>query len=102
MSKYDRFLRDLEENGHAAFGETLCENIRETYGADAFESAALRAYDACEWDGLTEIPGIGESYAQTLALEVAKFYGWEGGDAEPVKIDAMTGDELVETIEDGL
>lgn len=96
----DQFIDWLVEN-RGGIGPKTAENIRDEFpDSTEFVDACKRAYDDREWDSLTDIDGIGKGYAHgKLALGAAEYFGWSGGDAEPVEIDVMTGDEVLDEVD---
>lgn len=100
MSRYDELL-DFLQAEYGGIGPARIEAIREEFPeGEEFIAACRAAYDDRETEALERIHGIGRGYAlHKLGLGAAEFFGWEGGDAEPVEIDAMTRDELMEKLE---
>lgn len=90
--KYKQVLDHLESEigGVGPKRRQAIEN--EFPNPDEFFDACRDAYDNRNFDTLTEINGVGKSYAQNkIARPVAEFLGWSGGDAEPTKIQATSG-----------
>ena len=86
---YAKMLEWLQEH-MGGIGDTTISNIREDFpNGDNFLAACEHAYEEAEYDALTGIDGIGESYARhKLALGVAEYKGWEDGKAEPFEFEA--------------
>lgn len=89
--EYHSILDWLQKN-RAGIGPAICSNIQERFSdGNDFLEACRDAYDNGNYEPLTEICGIGESYARDkLALGLAELKGWEDGDAEPVEADVFT------------
>jgi|APHM01.1.fsa_nt_gi hypothetical protein len=80
--KYQELLEYLaEEVGGVGTGTKLSiENHFED--GDDFLNAADAAYQEQEYENLTEVDGVGESTAESIALGIAEKEGWSGGKAE--------------------
>lgn len=98
MSEFDDLL-DHVESELAWFGEKRRAATEAEFDYEEFLDAAKLAYGDREWAPLQRIDGI-DTYAQSLCLAVAKYEGWEGGDAEPVPIEVKTGDEVLDELTD--
>lgn len=96
MTAYDELLDHLESE-LAWFGEQRRAATVETFDYGEFLEAARAAYEDRDWIELQRIRGI-DTYAHPLALEVARHEGWTGGDAEPIEIELLTGEEFVERL----
>lgn len=88
--KYTEILNYLQENC-GGIGPKTVEHIREAFPeGDEFVEACKDAYENGNYAPLTEIDGIGKSYARgKLALGLAEKKGWEDGVAEPIEVDTF-------------
>lgn len=94
-SEYNQLLSHLEDD-IGGIGPTRIQAIRDEFpDGDDFINACRDAYENRNFDSLTEIDGFGSGYAHgKLALPVAEYMGWSGGDAEPIVLSSRTGDDL--------
>lgn len=81
--EYRQILNWLQEN-MGGIGPATTDAIEQTYpDGGEFVEACKHAYENGEYDELTRIDGIGESYARhKLAIGLAEMRGWEDGAAE--------------------
>lgn len=89
QNEYDELLNWLQQN-RGGIGDKRIQNIKNEFpNGDEFVEACKNAYDNREFDELMQINGIGRGYAQgKLALALAEYYDWSGGESEPVDISA--------------
>lgn len=79
--KYRMLLDHIEEHA-SGVGAATVSNIEEAFDGDEFLDVAEDAYQNADYDALTDVSGVGESTAESIALAVADEEGWEGGLAE--------------------
>lgn len=77
--KYRQLLDRVEDDADGV-GSATVENIEQHFDeGDDFLDAAEVAYREMEFDELTDVSGIGEQSAKSIALTIAEAEGWEDG-----------------------
>lgn len=96
QGEYDKLLDWLQEN-RGGIGDKRVQNIKNEFSnGDDFVKACKNAYDNREFDELTQIDGIGRGYAHSkLALALAEYYDWSGGDAEPIDLTPTRASNMI-------
>lgn len=86
-SEYQELLSWIQNN-RGGIGDKRIQYIKKEFpDGDDFVDACRDAYQNRNFDRLMKIKGIGRGYAQgKLALAVAEYYDWSGGDSEPKSI----------------